>query len=170
MNNLGKVAIGIGLTAAVVYAIKLRNIQKSVVATVSGVIHKLSTEGITANIKVKISNPSSETFRVQKPSVQLYHQDPSIKSKSKKGQEVNLETLTFVGGSRTENKTIRVTPWSDAIIENIMIDISLLSSVINGLSIIEELRNGGGLDLYAHVITNVSGSPYEKTYPINLSK
>jgi hypothetical protein len=119
-------------------------------------IHSLSWSALTIRVDALLKNPTRASFSVKFPYIRVTY-DGSL-----------------LGSSQVVNKDIQVPPFGQVVIDNMMVNLPVLSIVSSAYSIIKALYDKKQVKLMATVITTIdlgwSHVPYDSSVEIVLKK
>lgn len=160
MGLLKKILIGTGIGAVVVGGITyIRRLGRTmnelvVIPTVS--VHKLTLQGITLRVDVKIKNPTRTEVKLKYPFVKLIYKDSAI------------------GSSQAVNKDITIPSYGEVVIDSIMIDVPLLGVFSLAGDLLKAIQAGTPVKMTVKTISTIDLGwkqlPYEDSQEIFLKK
>jgi hypothetical protein len=160
MKNWEKIAIGTVVGGVVlggsVYLYRLKNtaVQLEVMPTV--MVHKLDLTGLTIRIDVTLKNPTRTAFKIKFPFVKLAY----------KG--------TSVGSSQVIDKDITIPAYGQAVIQQIMVRVPILSIFSLSGGLLKAVENGEAAQVDVITVTTIELGmqkiPFTKTDTVTLSK
>lgn len=160
METWKKVAVGtvIGgaLIGGTVYVIRLTNMSTELETVPMVKIHKLDLTGLTLRVDLQLKNPTRTAFKIKFPFTKLVY----------KG--------TTVGSSQVIDKDISIPAFGEAIVNEIMIRVPLLSMFSLSGSLITAVQNKELIKLDVTTSTTIDIGwkkvPYTKNDTITLSQ
>lgn len=148
-----------GLVAGWLFIKRMTRLKLNLEAIPNATLYKASFSGVTIKVDVVIKNPSNGSLIIKFPFVKLIYKS------------------SIIGSSQVVNKDIKILPYSEVLIERIMITLPLLSTLSVGYALVKTLidrkknaSNPEPVKIGVMVITTamVSGVqlPFSETYDI----
>jgi hypothetical protein len=148
--------IGGGLIAGYSYYVKMRKTQAELQVIPDASIHSVNWNGITIRLNFLLKNPTKGSFSIKFPFVKLTYKD------------------TTVGSSEVVNKDIKIPAYGEAKIENLLVNIPILSIFSVSSSILKAIQNKEQLKITATLITTIDlglvNVPFEENHEVILKK
>ena len=160
METWKKIAVGtvVGgvLIGGTIYLVRLNKMSAELETVPMVKIHKLDLTGLTLRVDVQLKNPTRTAFKIKFPFIKLVY----------KG--------TTVGSSQVLDKDIAIPAFGEAVINQIMIRVPLLSIFSLSGGLIKAIQNKEAVKLDVTTLTTIDlgwkKSPYTKTDTITLSQ
>ena len=160
MGLLKKILIGTGISAVVVggvaYVRRLTRTSNELLVVPTVNVHKLTLQGLTLRVDVKIKNPTQSQVKFKFPFVKLMYKD------------------TAIGSSQAVDKDILIPKYGEVLIDAIMIDIPLLGIFSLASDLIKGIQSGEGVKMTVKTISTIDLGwkkiPYEDAQEITLKK
>lgn len=160
METWKKIAVGTVVTGALIggtiYVVRLNKMSTDLETVPMVKIHKLDLTGLTFRVDVQLKNPSRTAFKIMFPFIKLLY----------KG--------TTVGSSQVVDKEISIPAFGEAVINEILIRIPLLSMFSSSGGLITAIQNKEGVKLDVNTITTIDlgwkKAPYSKSDTLTLSQ
>lgn len=134
---LAGTAIGAGVVAAVSYYMNIKRAQATLEVKPQAYIHKLDWDGLTIRVDALLKNPTRASFKIKFPYIRIEHKD------------------TMLGSSQVINKDIKIPPFGEAFVKDIMIVIPVLSFFSVIYDLIKELMAKQPVSLFVKTITTI---------------
>ena len=148
--------LGAGVIAGYSYLKKMRKTQDELEIISTAKLQKLSWDGIAIRVNVLLKNPTKGTFNIKFPFVKILYQN------------------TTVGSSQVVDKPIKIPPYGQAKIDDILISIPVTSIFSLGYSVVKSLEKKEPVVMQIKVMTEVDLGwkefPYEKTSDVVIKK
>jgi hypothetical protein len=160
METWKKIAVGtvVGgvLIGGTIYVVRLNKMNAELETVPMVRIHKLDLTGLTLRVDVQLKNPTRTAFKIKFPFIKLVY----------KG--------TTVGSSQVLDKDIAIPAFGEAVINQIMIRVPLLSIFSLSGGLIKAIQNKEAVKLDVTTLTTIDlgwkKSPYTKSDTITLSQ
>lgn len=160
MGNLKNIAIGAGVTIAVVggatYLLKMQRTSAELEVINRANLHKISLTGLYIRIDSLLKNPAAGSFNLKFPFVKLIYND------------------AVIGTSQVINKDIHLPAFGEAHVEGIMVHVPFIGLLSLGFKIFSALKKGEPIELQSKTISTIDLGwkhlPYEVTQNIVLKK
>lgn len=160
METWKKIAVGtvVGgvLIGGTIYMVRLNKMSAELETVPMVKIHKLDLTGLTLRVDVQLKNPTRTAFKIKFPFIKLVY----------KG--------TTVGSSQVVDKDISIPAFGEAVINQIMIRVPLLSIFSLSGGLIKAIQNKEAIKLDVTTLTTIDlgwkKAPYSKSDTITLSQ
>jgi hypothetical protein len=129
--------VGAGAVAGVMYLMNVKRAQVQLQVTPKANIHKVSLEGLTIRVDALIKNPTGASFKIKYPFIEITH----------KG--------VLAGSSQVVNKNIKIPAYGEVMIQDIMVNISVLSFFSVMYDVVKALLNNKAIVFTVGVITTI---------------
>ena len=129
--------IGAGAIAAIAYFKNINRAQAQLQIIPNASIYKLSMEGLVVKVDALLKNPTGASFKLKYPFIELTHKN------------------VLVGSSQVINKDIKIPPYGQVLIQNMMVKIPVLSFFSVVYDLIKSLMNKQSIAFTVAVITTV---------------
>jgi hypothetical protein len=153
---LAGTAIGAGLVAGISYYLNIRRAQATLEVKPEAYIHKLDWNGLTIRVDVLLKNPTRASFKIKFPYIR-------VETKN-----------TMLGSSQVINKDIKIPPYGEAYIKDIMIVIPVLSFFSVIYDLIKELKAKQPISLFVKTETTIelgwANLPFEDKKEVVIKK
>lgn len=115
MNTGEKIAVGLlvagGVYAGYRYFSGLRKISAELESVSKLMIHKLGLDGLTVRVDVTLKNPTATSLTIKYPFIKLLHNN------------------AMIGSSQVIDKDIRIAPYGESHIDQVMINVPIMSII-----------------------------------------
>lgn len=153
--TLGTV-IGGAIIGGTVYVIRLNSMSAELETVAMVKIHKLDLTGLTLRVDVQLKNPTRTPFKIKFPFIKLVYKS------------------TTIGSSQVIDKDISIPAFGEAVINQIMIRIPLMSIFSFSGGLIQAVQNKEAVKLDVNTLTIIDlgwkKMPYSKSDTITLSQ
>ena len=129
--------IGAGAIAAIAYFRNVKRATAQLQVVPNAMIHKLSLEGLTIRVDALLKNPTGASFKVKYPFIELTHKN------------------VLVGSSQVVNKDIKIPAYGQVLIQDMMVEIPVLSFFTVIYDAIKSLMNKQSIVFTVAVITTI---------------
>lgn len=159
MASIGKILLGTGIGAGVIYVIAnlmgKKKLGDKLDTRTLAAIHNLDTKGLVIRVEVVLSNPTEYSLRIKHPYIRL------------------LVGTSLIGSSAIKNAVVEIKPYtSEKLKDPIYITIPLLGLLKLGGTFYQTLIKKQPVTLTVHTLssidTGVKWLGYEKKDPITL--
>jgi hypothetical protein len=141
MKNWEKITLGTivggALLGGAVYIVRLTRTSAQLETVPMVKVHKLDLTGLTLRVDVQLKNPTRTAFKIKFPFVKLVY----------KG--------TTVGSSQAVDKDIAIPAFGEAVVNQIMIRIPLLSMFSLSGGLIKAMQNNETTKIDVTIITTI---------------
>ena len=160
MNSITKLLagtmLGAGVIAGVGYVKRLRQAQGDMEIIPTANLYSLNWEGVTIRIDVLLKNPTKGSFSIKFPFIKLIYKGTSI------------------GSSQAVNKDIKITPFSEVKVENIMVRIPVTSVFSVVFALVKSFHNKEPVKLTIKTTTvvdiGITSIPYQSEQEVTVKK
>ncbi len=160
METWKKIAVGTVVGGAIiggtVYIIRLNNTSAQLETIPMVKIHKLDLTGLTLRVDVQLKNPTRTAFKIKFPFIKLVY----------KG--------TTVGSSQVVDKDITIPAFGEAVVNEIMIRVPLLSIFSLSGGLIKAVQNNEAVKIDVTTLTTIDlgwkKTPFSKVDTVTLSQ
>ncbi len=160
METWKKIAVGtvVGgvLIGTTVYVIRLNNTSAQLETIPMVKIHKLDLTGLILRVDVQLKNPTRTAFKIKFPFIKLVY----------KG--------TTVGSSQVVDKDITIPAFGEAVVNQIMIRVPLLSIFSLSGGLIKAVQNNETVKIDVTTLTTIDlgwkKAPFSKVDTVTLSQ
>jgi hypothetical protein len=169
MASIGKILLGTGIGAGVIYVIAnlmgKKKLGDKLDTRTLAAIHSLDLKGLVIRVEVVLSNPTEYSLKIKHPYIRLL-----IETKQADGK---AGPPKLIGASTIRNEVIEIKPYiSEKLKEPIYITIPLTGLLSLGGSFYQTLVKKQPVTLTVHTLssidTGVKWLGYEKKDPITL--
>jgi hypothetical protein len=129
--------MAVGLYAGYRYYTKMKRTQANLVIIPHAKLHKLSVAGITIRLDIQLKNPSSGSFAIQYPFVEVSHKGLQLAS------------------SKVINQQIKIPAYGEAWVKEMMLDVPFMGLVSVAVTLLSELNKGRAVNMQVKTVTEV---------------
>lgn len=148
--------VGGALIGGTIYIVRLNKMSAELETVPMVKIHKLDLTGLTLRVDVQLKNPTRTAFKIKFPFIKLVY----------KG--------TTVGSSQVIDKDISIPAFGEAVINQIMIHVPLLSIFSLSGGLIKAIQNKEAVKIDVTTLTTIDLGmkkvPYKKIDTVTLSQ
>ncbi len=160
MASLNKIilgtAVGAGIIAVISYFARMKRASVQLEVIPSAAIHSVNLTGLKIKVNAILKNPTAASFKVKFPYIKISHQG------------------TTLGSSQVINKDIEIPAYGHVVIDDMMVEIGVISALSVAYDAIKALINKESIILTVQTITTIdlgwSKIPYDDKKEITLKK
>jgi len=151
MSGISKILagtmIGAGVIAGFSYYKQLRKAQAELQIIPKANLYQLSWDGLTIRVDVLMKNPTKGSFKIKFPFVKLQYRE------------------TILGSSQAVNRDILIPPFGEAMIDQILVKIPVISLFSVAYTLVKALHNKEAVKVAVRTSTvidiGIAQIPYE---------